>query len=399
MNLTRTTSFLLLIICLVFTSARLNADHARVGVEKLWRFRVSTIYGSSNQAYDKNGDDDSIISSAVRNYDEDIDMIYPQGQYLGQLKNNAELSFLRTDLLIDYGLTDSIFLEIWIPYYQFKKLKTGKWTFVDNDDNDIMSGTLDEGYGNTACWKGKRLYPGTLESKGLGDIMLGLKQQVYKNDWTRVAYATGLRLPTGKKDDPDNLTDISLGDGQYDLGLWLYWDIIFSNHFFLNFHTRTEYQFESEYKKPVNPTVAYLLDDSDAGGTYKKTPGMYHYFEIEPQWSYFNGRFSPSFIIIGSYKSKDDYEGWTQNGGDLKKEKEDPDSEILRGDILKESNSEQYLITVGPKLYFYHLLNEDKKFTKLPFELSIEYRYPLYGTNIPRVPIFLFEAKLYAKFF
>ncbi len=373
---------ILTLLLLVLCAAEVYGDHARVGTSGLWRFRIYNVYGWASQAFDSAGHYDDIISIAVRNWNEDIDFIYPLGKKLGYLKNNAKLSFARTDFLIDYGLTDSIFLEVWVPVYQYKKLSLGTWTYIDDESNDTVSEWLDEAYGDAAIWKAKQIYPSDLDARGVGDILVGWKHQLYKSDRARFAYATGLRLPTGRVDDPDDLDDTSLGDGQMDLGLWFYYDYITSPHFFLNIHTRFEYQMKGTYDKPSDPAVLRMLEDDDPGGTYDMTPGWFGYLEIEPQWSYNYGRVAPSFLLIAMYKAKDNYEGWTQGGGDS----------------YKEMNTDYALVTLSPKFYLYRIIDPDGGWEKIPFELSLEYRFPLFGKNYPATSMLLFEAKLYAKF-
>ncbi|MCC6751313.1 MAG: hypothetical protein IT371_26910 [Deltaproteobacteria bacterium] len=56
---------------------------------------------------------------------------------------------------------------------------------------------------------------------GLGDIELGFKVRVFSWRFYTTALQAGVRLPTGRTDDPNNLLDLGFGDGQTDLGF--YW--------------------------------------------------------------------------------------------------------------------------------------------------------------------------------
>jgi len=57
----------------------------------------------------------------------------------------------------------------------------------------------------------------TWSGEGIGDSELGAKYQYLKTDDWRLAFTGGVRFPTGKIDDPDNLVDYPLGSGAYAL--------------------------------------------------------------------------------------------------------------------------------------------------------------------------------------
>ena len=68
-------------------------------------------------------------------------------------------------------------------------------------------GTLDVntnlGFQRVEDWSGE----------GVGDITLGARYQYYNSEYVRAAFTGGVRVPTGKVDDPDNLIDSAMGDG------------------------------------------------------------------------------------------------------------------------------------------------------------------------------------------
>ena len=65
--------------------------------------------------------------------------------------------------------------------------------------------------------------------EGLGDIEAGAKYQYLKTDDWRLATTAGVRFPTGRQDDPDDLTDLPFGSGAYTLLARLHADYIVSN--------------------------------------------------------------------------------------------------------------------------------------------------------------------------
>ena len=64
---------------------------------------------------------------------------------------------------------------------------------------------------------------------GFGDITLGAKYQFLRTDDLRLAATVGLRIPTGRQDDPDDLTDIAWSTGTYILLARLHADYVLSN--------------------------------------------------------------------------------------------------------------------------------------------------------------------------
>jgi hypothetical protein len=64
---------------------------------------------------------------------------------------------------------------------------------------------------------------------GLGDILLGLKYQYLSTDDWRLAATAGIRFPTGRQDDPDDLADIYWSTGAYTLLLRLHHDYLLSH--------------------------------------------------------------------------------------------------------------------------------------------------------------------------
>jgi len=64
---------------------------------------------------------------------------------------------------------------------------------------------------------------------GIGDIQLGAKFQYWRSQDFRHAVTAGVRFPTGRQDDIDDLVDISWSSGAYGLFLRLHHDYIISN--------------------------------------------------------------------------------------------------------------------------------------------------------------------------
>ncbi len=64
---------------------------------------------------------------------------------------------------------------------------------------------------------------------GLGDILLGAKYQYWRSQDARLAAGGGVRFPTGRQDDPDDLVDMSWSAGAYGLFARFQHDYLLSN--------------------------------------------------------------------------------------------------------------------------------------------------------------------------
>lgn len=66
-------------------------------------------------------------------------------------------------------------------------------------------------------------------AEGFGDISLGAKYQYLRTDDWRLAATVGVRFPTGRPDDPDDLADIFWSTGAYTLFARLHHDYVLSS--------------------------------------------------------------------------------------------------------------------------------------------------------------------------
>ena len=133
------------------------------------------------------------------------------------------------------GITDKITLAIAVPYYdvstdarvgfnpnnrtaaKFLGLLTSPslnqpaeaneaWGKINNAVGELQQKLTDNGFQNIGTWR----------EQGFGDITLAVKQLAYNPGPYAIAATYGLVLPTGRRDDPDILTDLPFGDGQTD---------------------------------------------------------------------------------------------------------------------------------------------------------------------------------------
>lgn len=175
---------------------------------------------------------------------------------LGSSALTLGTSFLRYDYrfnILDfsaaYGLTDRLTFGVDIPYYQAQNkvralvssqganlcisLVTGGIVPCGSPGGtrpitteDIQQ-VLTRGIPGVPGFGFKRVQ--TFSADGLGDITAVGKYQYFKNEDWRLAVSGGVRFPTGRQDDPDNLADVAWSSGAYALLLRLHHDYIVSN--------------------------------------------------------------------------------------------------------------------------------------------------------------------------
>jgi hypothetical protein len=77
---------------------------------------------------------------------------------------------------------------------------------------------------------------------GWGDFTLAAKDLVYSGEVLKTSVTAGFVAPTGRKDNPNILTDLPYGDGQWDLFGQLTLDQAISSHVFFNQFAKYTYQ-------------------------------------------------------------------------------------------------------------------------------------------------------------
>ncbi|MBI3016439.1 MAG: transporter [Deltaproteobacteria bacterium] len=238
------TLFLVSLPLLAENTATLPAGRFRARVKPIYAFGFSTQFGN-----------DGIEKSLVSHYAKTIDFATAQkldasGQLadlmtaaglksstLGSFAPSLEVSTLVMGSALEYGLTPNLTLGVIVPVVSARtnfELAFNKSAQVLGHPSptvrnlDMVKAAQDSaakaGYAPLENWN----------ALGLGDIELGLKYRFWNSQNWSLATKSGVRLPTGRVDDPNVLTDIGFGDGQTDLGSTLLVDYIGIPHTLLN---------------------------------------------------------------------------------------------------------------------------------------------------------------------
>ena len=166
--------------------------------------------------------------------------------------------------IASYGLTDKLTLAIAVPYYKAKtavevgfqqnqRAKDFIASLASPEQNQVGSAQeaglklnnavselnaklVANGYSELNDWS----------ASGLGDITIAAKYLAFENRQLSSAVTGGFVAPTGRTDNPDILTDIPFGDGQWDVFGQLAFDQPLSQYVFVNQFLKYTWQLPGE---------------------------------------------------------------------------------------------------------------------------------------------------------
>jgi hypothetical protein len=167
----------------------------------------------------------------------------PGSANIGRSLVSFEYQFTDLFLSLMYGVTDKLTVGFTLPYYWQRNLvkarldslnaTVGKNASLNTLAPISQPGTVPLTTQDVLALLGRGLdidhdgiidIPGfgykrfkTWSEKGIGDLEVGGRYQYFNNEAWRLAFTGGVRLPTGKMDDPDNLVDLDFGSGAYAL--------------------------------------------------------------------------------------------------------------------------------------------------------------------------------------
>jgi Putative MetA-pathway of phenol degradation len=233
----------------------------RVGLEHLFFLPTDERWGPSGEAEELAGAfDDRALDSSIFPTLTALNPLVPGGRAsIGDSTVHFEYQYNILSVTAAYGVTDRLTLGVDLPYY-----------WVHNDvDVSVNAGPgssanvgLRTGAGPGPCALPVAVLPLTcpntrrfttedvqqilgpglpgipgfgfkrvkdFSADGLGDITLGLKYQYLRTEAWRLAATAGIRFPTGRRDDPDNLADIYWSTGAYTLLVRLHHDYLLSH--------------------------------------------------------------------------------------------------------------------------------------------------------------------------
>jgi hypothetical protein len=150
-----------------------------------------------------------------------------------------------------------------------------------------------------------------LESRsvtGIGDLELGLKYRLL--DWGPYTTAVqgGVRFPTGRTDDPDDLVDVPFGDGQLDLGVAWQNDLVILDGLAIDATVRYTVQLPDRQRTRVPPRADVPIAKLDEIEDVYRDLG--DVLEVDATLSYVIARvFTPFVRYLLTWKQKDRIDG------------------------------------------------------------------------------------------
>lgn len=381
---------LFIAICnLPFAIPNAMADDAQVLPKGVFRIGVRTLYTFYDERFDPSGKKEAIgidfdkvnvtraVFPALGTLETTLGL--PAGSLtLGTTSFDSDVEIFALPIYVEYGLTDMVSLGIVIPFIHVQRdvsfsISGGNVGFSPTgsllpvgvggvtrpiDTEDVQTILQSPVYG----YQLRRFED--FSNTGLGDIRFGFKHQYLKREDFRLAYTLSLRLPTGDADDPDNLLDVALGDGQADVVIELHSDYLPTRGSLINLYIRYTIQLpdkevrriQTSANEPIAPMANRQKVERDLGDI----------IEVEGATSYnLLEALNLSLRYRFLYKSEDQVKSPTG-----------ANTMGLTAETLQRSHE------IGASLAYSTLPAFQRKVFPLPMVVHIEYQNILDGVNV-----------------
>jgi len=281
-----------------------------------------------------------------------------------------------------YGLTDRLTIGIHIPYWDVKNNVDAR---VDNTNATVGAnpflGLPGDPFGGAplipVALGGVPLTTDQVQNllfqefgykpikswsrRGLSDINVGFRYQYLKTDNWRLAFTGGVRIPTGKEDDPDNLMDYPLGSNAWALLFNFNQDYIGIKNLVIN----TTFRYELYLPDEETLRILYDVDKPITPYKEKVDRDLGDVIELEVSGAYeFVQGWNVSLLYKYGFSFEDDIDG---------------DMGYVYSSLEDETNYSEHVgvITLS---YSTIELYKQKKFA-VPMTASISYRNRFAGSN------------------
>jgi len=350
-----------------------------------WRFvQTGTITGSYNGSGDFKGYNvnANINAEAIRGVNGAVDAyldtlkVSSPADYaafsLGTFEGSAKSKVHAQGLGGGYGVTDKLTFYGFVPFYtaevdlQINRTAKGQTTAGTNasvilqnlPDVDVrLIQSLFVNYYNYQPL-------GRWNANAFGDAELGFLYQLRKWRNAGALISMGAVAPTGRKDNPDILQDISFGDGQWDAFYEFGGGFAFDPNWSLDLWSRLTYQFpyHAIVRQPDSSTFPVTKNKGEAriklGNKYAGNT------QLNYSW---NDEFSTGLVYGVEYTEKTDYR-----------------SQNATADHILETDTEKisHVARINFNFSTIGLYNQKKFF--LPFGVTLAGQSIFAGKNIPK---------------
>ncbi|MDG4552587.1 MAG: hypothetical protein P9F19_00495 [Candidatus Contendobacter sp.] len=357
-------------------------------------FPIENRYGAEGDSEALAADFNTELNSRVFPALSGLNLLVGGNATLGQSVVESRLTSRLSEFNLAYGLTEKSTLVVKIPYGYVKNeirasldasqanvgknplfgtpsdpfrspltpIAAGGIRLSDEDIQNLLGKGLDvnrDGVADIPGYGYERFE--TFSDNGIGDVELYAKYQFYDQKPWRLALASGLRFPTGKVKDIDNLAALDFGDGQTDILFRFHADYGVTENLQLNFTTRYDLQLPDRQTLRVPQSVDQPITrdieevDRNLGDVFGlDLIGLYQ-FTLE--WS-------ASLRYSFARKFQDDIDG---------------DPGLVYSSLEQESESENQRVAVT---FGYSTLRRyQDKTAKIPFYANLGYRSRFAGKN------------------
>lgn len=386
-----------------------QADSAEVLPKGVSRVNIETnIYKNIDKRYDPDGKEESVAVDYNARLDSsifptlalvDAGFGLPTGtSSLGDSEVDISFDIEILNLYYEYGVTKKLSVGVKLPYWWVKtNVKSnvnttdtttglnpyfgsggdpfggaplvptalGGVPLTSDQVRSLLSSGIDiDGNGTTDIPGFEYERFKTRRSNGFSDMEAGARYQYYNDEQWRLAFTSGLRLPTGNSDDPDDLVDYGTGDGTYDVLLRLNQDYMGLSNTVLSATLKLDIQLPDEQTKRVPLSVDIPIASPASKEQVDRDLGDIYGVELSGAHNFGGGPF-------GIYMSYEYY----------KKEKDDIDGDrgLAYKSLEDETNWHEEIYKVGVT-YSTIAMYRAGEFP-LPLEANVLYRNRFDGSN------------------
>lgn len=248
----------------------------------------------------------------------------------------------------------------------------------------------------------------TVDRVHIGDIDLGIKASLWdtferegKSRMTpsglnyRLAAGAVYRFGTGQQDAANNFVDIGTGNGQNDIELRGFADVLIGRNFWTSFIARYNFQLADETEMRITDLPNKRLAAAYRERKVKRNLGDISEFEVNPRWV-FNDYFSATAHYLVRLKREDEYTGTfqvdaaTTGFGALTL-----DAATLNQETIQREHR------AGGGIAFSTIGAFERGKAKLPMEITYFHFQTTFGAggNVPKLYSDQVQVRIYARLF
>jgi len=318
--------YFICILSQIFWCGPVLGDSAEVLPKGVSRLSVDySLYGTVTERFGPHGNEESVAADFNATLDASVfPGLIPSYTNIGDSVVDFDYDF--RDLIINYqyGLTDRITIGVRVPYYWNRTNLNEARVDTSGATQPVLDALLGPGYPAGAASTDAAVTSYVLgaiasppfsfdplkswKDSGLSDIEVGMRYKYFNDDLWRLAFTGGVRLPTGKTDDPDNLIDTEFGSGATALLFRFHQDYVGVENLLINLTLKYDWVLPDRETvrvlnspdQPLAPVANKETVDRNLGDTFA--------IELYGDWSV-SDTWSLSALYTRAMRQKDQIDG------------------------------------------------------------------------------------------